>query len=243
MSPASTPLDPISFSRRSFIYRELQALGATFGEVNGSAAALALGADTAAETETARNLAIADLTALRRGGYKGWTALDWLRGQGVPVGENNTTVAADDGTRIARLADSEALILGGLDGRSTLLDKVEAGWSLTSAVGAYPVPRPETNFWFGIAGRHAATMMAKICGVDMRPRRFAPGAVAQTSVARMTAIVIRRDLGATLAYDMLADSAAAAYMWRCLRDAMDEFGGKPVGLEAFRSLAREGGAR
>jgi len=243
MSPASASLDPASLNRRVSLYRELQALGARFGEVNGAAAALALSDDTAAEAAQARTMAIADLTALRRGGYKGWTALDWLRGQGIPIGENNTTVAAPDGTRIARLADSEALILGGLDGRSTLLDKVEAGWSLTSAVGAYPVPRPETNFWFGIAGRHAAAMMAKICGVDLRPRRFAEGAVAQTSVARMTAIVIRRDLGGTLAYDMLADSASAAYMWRCLVDAMGEFGGRPVGLEAFRALAREGAAR
>ncbi|MBM3583940.1 MAG: sarcosine oxidase [Alphaproteobacteria bacterium] len=232
-------LDPASLPRRAFLYRELQALGATFAPVNGMAAAISLRDGAEAEQAQARSMAIADLTPLRRGGYKGWTALDWLRGQGVAIGENNTTVDQPDGSRVARLADSEALILGDLEGGSALLDRVEGTWSLESAEGAYPVPRPETNAWCAITGQHAATMLAKMCGVDLRPKAFANGAVAQTSVARMSAIVIRRDLGRTLAYDMIADSAAAAYLWRCLIDAMGEFDGAPVGLAAVRALAAE----
>lgn len=235
-------VDPTSLPVRGFLYRELAALGARFATVNGSAAAVSLGADEAAEREAARVMGLADLSALRRGGYKGWTALDWLRGQGTVIGDNNTTVVQPDGSRVARLADSEALILGDLHGQSSLLDTVEAAWSFEGAVGAYPVPRPDTNVWFAITGVHAAAMMAKMCGVDLRPKAFAAGAVAQTSVARMTAIVIRHDLGPTLGYDMLVDSASAAYMWGCLIDAMDEFGGHPVGLSAVRALAAEGGA-
>jgi len=34
----------------------------------------------------------------------------------------------------------------------------------------------------------------------------------------------------------LADSAAADYPWDCLQDAMDEFRGGPVGLDALRDL-------
>lgn len=233
-------VDPASIRVRGFLYRELAALGARFAEVNGSAAALELAAGEGAEREAARRLGLADVSALRRGGYKGWAALDWLRSQGVDIGANNTTVAQPDGTRVARLADSEALILGDLDGQSALLDRVEAAWSIESAVGAYPVPRPDTNVWFAVTGEHAAAMMAKLCGVDLRPKSFADGAVAQTSVARMSAIVIRRDLGRTLAYDLIADSASAAYMWGCVTDAMAEFGGAPVGLAALRALAAEG---
>jgi sarcosine oxidase subunit gamma len=230
---------PTALPRRSFIWRELASLGAEFAEVNGSAAAMTLASGEAAETLQARDMALADLTALPRGGYKGWTALEWLRGQGVAIGENNTTVAQPDGTRVARLADSEALILGDLVGTSATLDRVQAAWSIDTAVGAYPVPRPDTNFWFAISGRHAAEMMAKICGVDLRPHKFPEGAVAQTSVARSSAIVIRHDLGATLGYDMLADSAAASFMWTSLLDAMGEFGGRPVGLRALVALAAE----
>ena len=44
-------LDPAALARRGCLYRELAAAGAPFAEVNGSAAALRLGAD--AETEAA----------------------------------------------------------------------------------------------------------------------------------------------------------------------------------------------
>jgi sarcosine oxidase subunit gamma len=232
-------LHPTALKRRSFVWRELAALGATFREVNGCAAAATLAPGLESETAAAREMGLCDLTALRRGGYKGWTALDWLRGQGAAIGENNTAVLQPDGSRVARLADSEALILGDLAGGSALLDRVESAWSIEAAVGAYPVPRPDTNVWFAIAGRSADRMLAKICGVDLRPHTFADGAVAQTSVARMSAIIVRRDLGRTLAYDMLADSAAASYMWTSLLDAMDEFGGRPVGLDAIVALASE----
>jgi sarcosine oxidase subunit gamma len=232
-------LQPAALPRRSFVYRELVALGATFREANGCAAAATLAPGLASEIGVAREMGLADLSPLRRGGYKGWTALDWLRGQGAAIGENNTAVLQPDGSRLARLADSEALILGDLRGGSALLDRVEKVWSLDAAVGAYPVPRADTNFWFAITGRCADQMLAKISGVDMRAGKFPDGSVAQTSVARMSAIIIRHDQGRTLAYDMIADSAAASYMWTSLLDAMDEFGGRPVGLDAVAALAGE----
>ena len=80
-------------------------------------------------------------------------------------------------------------------------------------------------------------MMAKMCGIDLRPHRFENLHIAQTSVARMNGILVRNDRGATYALDMVLDSASAVYMWECLTDAMAEFGGRPVGLEALRALA------
>ena len=86
----------------------------------------------------------------------------------------------------------------------------------------------------------AAQMFAKLCGVDLRPGKFADGAIAQTSLARMNAVVIRDDRGGALAYHLLGDSASAAYLWDCLTDAMAEFDGRPVGLAAARALADAG---
>ena len=48
----------------------------------------------------------------------------------------------------------------------------------------------------------------------------------------MNAIVIRADLGATPGFHVLADSASAEYLWGCIVDAMEEFGGALVGLAA-----------
>jgi len=52
----------------------------------------------------------------------------------------------------------------------------------------------------------------------------------------MSAIVIRADLGTTLAYHLLADIASAEYLWTCVEDAIAEYDGGIVGLAALRSL-------
>ena len=104
---------PQDFARRSFLYRELESAGATFDEVNGAAIAMACGDDAAAEAAQARSLGLSDLSVLPRTGYKGWNMATWLQGQGAEMAEQNNNVSPQaDGTRIARLAPGEALLLG-----------------------------------------------------------------------------------------------------------------------------------
>ena len=79
-------------------------------------------------------------------------------------------------------------------------------------------------------------MFAKLCGVDLSPGKFDDLAIAQTSIARVSGIIIRDDRGEQLAYHLLCDCALAAYLWDCLVDAMIEFNGRLVGLAAIRSL-------
>ncbi len=237
-------LAPDSLRRRSFVHRELSALGANFAEVAGAAAALDLG-DADGEAEAAKVLALADLSALPRAGYKGALTVPWLGARGVHVGEaDNLAYRQEDGSLAARLAPTEVLLLANLDGGGPFA-ALAAAWSMDDGPGAYPVPRQGASAWFLVSGRHAPAMFAKLCGVDLRPEAFAELAVAQTSVARLGAIVIRDDLGPTSAYHLLADSASASYLWACLLDAMDEFSGRPVGLTAIRRLGgnRSAGAR
>jgi sarcosine oxidase subunit gamma len=73
-------------------------------------------------------------------------------------------------------------------------------------------------------------MLAKLCGIDFRPDRFAPLEVAQTQAARLSVIIIRDDT-ALPAWHLLADSASADYVWTCLVDAMQEFSGKAAAPE------------
>jgi sarcosine oxidase subunit gamma len=228
---------PTDHARRSFVYRTLEEAGAAFVTVCGAAVAGRFGpGDEAA----ARTLGIADLSPLPRAGFKGGGAIAWLQGQGVSgIERDNMADAQADGCLAARLAPTEVLLLGGLDGNAGLCASLEEAWSYEAAPATYPVLRSDASFWFAITGGHAATMFAKMCGVDLRPARFADGAIAQTSLARMSAIIIRHDLGDTLAYYILGDSAAAAFMWSCLIDAMGEFGGQPIGLDALRALAGE----
>ena len=237
-------VQPTDFARRSPLYRRLIGLNAEFGELGQCAIALSAGASAEEEAALARELGIADLYALRRGGYKGWANAEYLAKHGLEAGAatneaSNLAYPQADGSLIARLAASEVLILGNLDGGCAALDVLEPAWSMEAGVGAYPVPRPDTNGWIAITGRHAGALFAKICGVDLRPQKFANHRVAQTSLARLNSIVVRADLGNTPSYHLLTDCAATVYMWDCLHDAAAEFAGKPVGLAALRRLVAD----
>ena len=82
-----------------------------------------------------------------------------------------------------------------------------------------------------------------ICGDDLRPKAFQNHQIAQTSVARLNAMIIRDDLGDVPAFHLLGDSAAASCGWMCLLDATTEFAGTPVGLDAIVDMVRGRGSR
>lgn len=229
--------EPAGFARRSFVYRRLVGHGAVFAERGEAAIAEHFGAPEG-EAMAAARLGLADLSLAPRIGFKGRGALAWLSGQGVRgLAEDNRADRQSDGARAARLAPTEALILSDLAATSRLVERLGTTWRIETARQCYLLPRADSHYWFHVSGERAAAMFAKLCGVDLRPDRFASGAIAQTSIARSNAIVIRNDLGETLGYDLLGDSASADYMWGCVLDAMAEFDGKPVGHAALRHLA------
>ena len=224
---------PETFQRRSHLYRVCREAGARWRAVNGFGAPAHYG-DASGEADAAARLAIADLTALPRAGYKGWGMADWIRDQGVFLPEPNQAQRQDDGTLARRLSSGELLLLAD-DEEATLIDRLARAWSMDDAV-CFPVPRADASARLVVTGSESAAMMAKMCGVDLRGRRFADHAIAQTSVARMNVIVLHNDRGAAPAYDLIFDSASAVYLWGCLVDAMAEFSGSIVGLDAIDAL-------
>jgi len=232
-------IHPADRPRRSFVYRMLEREGANFSEVNGAAVASDFGSPDA-EAAAARSMAVADLSPLPRVGFKGSGALEWARKQGVEIGDRSNFACRQSGSELAvRLADTELLVLDGLDGTGAMPRRLESGLSTDAAAGVYPVDRQGASFWFLVSGRHGAEMLAKLCAVDLRPEKFPIGAVAQTSVARTSCIIIRGDLGDAPTWHLLGDSASAEYLWECLADAMAEFGGRPVGRGALQRLGSE----
>jgi sarcosine oxidase subunit gamma len=232
---------PAGYLRRSFLYRTLAGLGARFGEVNGAAVALDFGGPAEAELARGRRLGLADLSPLPRTGFKGTGAVEWLSGQGLAVGADSNQGYVQPGGEVAlRLAPTEVLLIDGLGG-GALVDRLNGAWSWGEErprrLTGYPMPRSESHFWFAVTGDQAPAMFAKICGIDLRLHKFAPGAIAQTSAAKMSVIILRHDLGPVPGFYLLADSASAEYMWTCVVDAMDEFGGGPIGLTALQTLA------
>jgi sarcosine oxidase subunit gamma len=238
---AAEPIAPAAYLRRSFVYRTLQRLGAEFVVVNGAAVALRCATAVDADLAAGRRLGLADLSPLPRTGFKGPGTIEFLTAQGVAIGpDSNVAYAQPGGGLAARLAPSEIFFLDGLDGEGQAVARLEGAWHWGEErprrpIG-YPVPRAESHCWFVATGEQAPAMFAKICGVDLRPAKFAAGRIAQTSVAKINAIVIRCPAGEVPAYHLLADSASADYFWACLSDAMTEFDGKPIGLAAVRRL-------
>lgn len=242
MSPDASPANP---PRRSFIYRALQQAGARFAPINDATIAVDFGKPIEVEVAHARRLGIADLSVLPRTGFKGAGTVEWLTAQGLAIGpDSNRAYPQPGGELAARLAPTEIFLVDSLAGGGDLMRRLNAAWNWGSGkprtLIGYPMPRSESHAWFMVTGEHAPAMFAKICGVDLRLHRFAVGAIAQTSVAKMSAIVIRADLGETPAFHLLADSASSEYLWTCVLDAMAEFDGKPVGWSALRRLAGGG---
>lgn len=227
------PVEPSHYTRRSFVYRRLVDAGAAFVEVDGSAVADAF----PGQGGLPGRLALIDLSPLPRYGFKGRGVVTWLAAHGIAAPEtNNRAQTANDGTLVARLADTEALLLPDLAIPGALtIPEADPG----PDARCYTVPRRDSHAWFMLTGHLAQPCLQKLCGVDLRPDRFSDLSVAQTSIARLSAILIRQDLGDTPCFHLLADSASALYFWDVLTDAMKEFHGAPAGLRALAALARD----
>jgi sarcosine oxidase, subunit gamma len=220
--------------RRSFVHRKLAAAGARFAPFRDALVATDFG-QPEAERQALRRLALVDLSPLPRAGFKGPGAPEWLEGEGLTLPPPNQALLAEGGELVVRLAPREVLLLGPPEPREepSLPDRLQAAWAAASASPrGYPVPRQDSHFWFLVAGEQAPAMFAKLCGVDLRPHKFAELAVAQTQAMRITVIIIR-DRAEPPVFHLLADSASAEYAWDCLLDAMAEFDGRPAGLGAL----------
>ncbi len=237
---AATNVQPSAYTRRSFLYRKLAAAGANYGEVGDAAVALDFG-DPEGEAQAARRLGLADLSVLPHTGFKGAGVIEWLRGQGVEVSETPNWAPQQQGGGLAlRQAAAEVMILGDLSGEGGWPERLKQAWWAEpvppETPRGFPMPRDETHAWLAVTGAQAAAMLAKLCAIDLRAQAFPQGRVAQTSIARLNGVILRDDRGGVPFFHLLADCAAAEYLWDCLRDAMAEFDGRPVGLTALRGL-------
>ena len=232
-------IDPERCPRRSPIYRTLARAGAVFAATPDGTAAIArrFGNGGEAERRQARELGLADLSPLPRCGFKGAQAAAWLRAQHVRLPRpNNRALAQAGGALAARLAEQEFLLLDPPFGGQGIAARLEAEHTERRPAHCHPVPWQDAHAWFLVSGERAAGMLARLCGVDLRPAHFAEFHVAQTSAARVNVIFIRRNLGPTPAWHLLSDQASSGYLWDCLRDAGAEYRAAPVGIESLAAL-------
>jgi len=194
-------------------------------------------AGVGSETRQAENLALADLSTLPRIGLKGSGAFGWLEEQGMQVPKfPNQSVRQQDGGVIARLSIDEFLIFNSLIPGSTLAVRLQDRQEFKTARKLHVLPRRDSHGWLALTGTYASTTLAKLCGVDLRPHKFAELEVAQTLVAQVNTLILRLDLAETPCFFILCDVSVTEYLWDTMLDAIAEFQGAPVGILALRAL-------
>ena len=226
--------EALSSLRRTPLTRALDKAGARWQPLGDTAIATGLEGATA----VVPTVAIADLTPLPRIGFKGRGTMEAMQKRGVTVEAtpNRAFVQADGGLCLV-LAPGEVILLSNLAGDGAAFGKMMSEWRLEDEERTYPLLRQDSHAWLVMTGARSADVFAKICAVDLRPHKFANLSIAQTSVAKMSAIVTRADLGNQLSYYILADSAAAAYFLDCLLDAAHEFGGALTGWDKIKAIS------
>jgi sarcosine oxidase subunit gamma len=197
MSPVSQQSQP----RRSPVYRK-------FASGDTGRASIAAGGNTPV-----------DLSLMPRFGLRGKNAQRWLEDKGLPVPAVNRAEARADGYCVARLGATEFWVLA----TTELAEQKDMPALTAPEPGCYPVHCGESRAWFALAGEARCGVMAKLCGVDLRPMVFAPGTIVQTSVARVNAAIIFHQLWGMPVFSIFSDTASAEYLWDVLQDAALEF--------------------
>ncbi|MEM1154556.1 MAG: sarcosine oxidase [Pseudomonadota bacterium] len=166
--------------------------------------------------------ALFDFSLMPRFGVRGTASAEYLQNRDIPLPTKvNEVIPAEETRWVARLGMTEYWVIGASGNQ----DPSEQMSGLQShADGCYPVPCDESRAWFVVDHPMRAEIMAKLCGVDLRDTTFALSAIAQTSVARVNAIVMHHSLCERAVFSIFSDTASASYLWHALLDALEEYG-------------------
>jgi sarcosine oxidase subunit gamma len=150
-------------------------------------------------------LVIEDRTPWPRWGLKGPGSADWLAAAGLALPEVNRWAVAD-GVRILRLGRNDVTLTADAAAAEALAG-IRARWEDAAAPKGYPSWREEGWAWLALRGPGLAAALAHLTAVDLRPSRFAAGAIAQTRLAHLDAVLLLTENGAELFFDIAATAS------------------------------------
>lgn len=169
-----------------------------------------------------------DLTDIPRVGFRGMDSATFLSGKGYELpGQPNRAIRQADGTLVLQLSNTEYFLLGSQIDEGARIAQEERNWTLNDTAN-YLLPRQDSHAWVALHGPRIAEVMAKICGVDLRPSVFPAGHIAQTQVARVTAVVANTGSEGKQRFELLFDRCSHEYFIEAVMDALSEFNGEYV---------------
>lgn len=182
----------------------------------------------AMETDSDRSPSLINQTVFERAGVRGPNSLALLESIGLPVpAKPNTATVTETGELLLRLSNTECWLLSlraGMNEKVNLLrEAVQNAEGVYSLYCQYSHAQLSLTGELSLTGNNLSAIMAKVCGVDLRENAFPTGSIAQTSIARVNAIVVRHQSEEQEQFVILSDITTSEYLWEALLDAMAEF--------------------
>jgi heterotetrameric sarcosine oxidase gamma subunit len=87
-----------------------------------------------------------------------------------------------------------------------------------------------------LIGPNSAELLSRLCGLDFHNSQLQDGTAKQSSIAKTTQLIIRRDLGEQPAYALIGGRSLAAYLWQTILEAGQDLGIQPIGSTVLESL-------
>ncbi|MDD1784308.1 hypothetical protein LRP49_24325 [Enterovibrio sp. ZSDZ35] len=163
-------------------------------------------------------------TTSNRIGFRGSEAAAFLEARNIAIPtQPNQAVPISQCLWLLRLSQTEFWILDTKSQHTEFIIELEK-----AALAHAHVTRlycQHSTAVFVLTGADCPNMFAKVCAVDLRAKAFPAGRIAQTSVARVSSVVVnvsKSDLEQTR-FLILSDISSADYLWRALDDAAMEF--------------------
>jgi heterotetrameric sarcosine oxidase gamma subunit len=158
----------------------------------------------------------ADLSVLH---VQGSGALDLLAGAFGNGPDAPGAVAESGGALVAALRPDVAAVLLPRAQVETVANEIAAvaGQRLTV------LDLSHGRALMALSGPYAAAVLARLCALDFGERAFPNRHGAQTSLAKVRALIVRAGEEATPRYLLAVDRSHGAYVWGALADAMEEF--------------------
>lgn len=207
---------PEPAERRSPVHDLLVARDARWGRVAGAPIPICFGPG---EDEAARDLAVCDLSALPKLGFKGPGAEGWLSQQHVEVPPATyDTARLSDGGVIARLGKADFFLEGGPS--NGVLPRMAP-----AAADVYRAERQEATFL--LTGGRALRVLARLSSFDFATA--APHRLVLTRAGGINCGVLPDRVGDIPVYRLWVDFTYAASFWEETTGIAEGLGGRVVG--------------
>ena len=177
-----------------------------------------------AQPSSVSSIRFEDWTEASRLGFRGPKAEAFLIAEQLPVpAQPNQALLDVCGIRVLRLSKSEFWLIDETQQNTQRLIEIEARGLQQQEV--YRLYCQHSHAMFVCRGIDCGNMFAKVCGVDLTQGAFAVNKIAQTSVARVNAIVVNvsENIEGADRYFVLSDVSSSQHLWDALQDAADEF--------------------